>query len=66
MFSVGDSVKFTNSVYDSKSGIDVPAGTYGNVTRVSGDDVWVQIRVSSGWFGGDSPKEVKATRWDIS
>lgn len=64
MFSAGDSVRFANSVYDGDKGVDVPAGTYGNVTRVSGDTVWVQVTLSIGW-SGDKTIEVKATRWDI-
>lgn len=62
--SVGDSVRFSNSAYDSEKGVEVPAGTFGTITRISGDTVWVQVTLTMGW-SGDKTIEVRTDRWSI-
>jgi hypothetical protein len=65
MLEKGQSVMFTQTVYDSGKGITVERGSYGTITKVLGDDVWVQVSQSSGWLGSDKTLEIKATRWDL-
>lgn len=63
-FEQGDSVRLTQRVYDSASGKEFEAGTYGVVTRTKYDDVWLQV-TDSGMFSSKRI-EIKVSKWDIN
>ena len=64
-FGIEQAVKATSTFYDGEAKVDVPGGTYGVVTRTSGDSVWMQASVATGWLT-TSHMEVRTDKWNLS